>query len=110
MRAGIPALAAAALLAAIYGAQAQDSATTADGAQQNEALRERPDNFSGEKMREPGTTDMGRENDGTITRSRTREDVIREIFSNQRGNESARKHSDEIGKLRESTYPSGPKD
>ena len=110
MRVVIPTAAAVALLSAIYAAQAEDSAAKADGAQQNEALRERPDNFSGEKMREPGTNDMGRENDGTITRSRTREDVVREIFSGQRGNESARKHSDEIGRLRNSTYPSGPKD
>ena len=91
MRVVIPTVATAALLAVIYAAQADDSAPKADEAQQNEALRERPDNLSGEKLRDPGTTDMGRENDDNITRPRTREDVVREILNNQRSNEAAHK-------------------
>lgn len=91
MRVVIPTVATAALLAVIYAAQADDSAPKADEAQQNEALRERPDNLSGEKMRDPGTTDMGRENDDNITRPLTREDVVRDILNNQRSNEAAHK-------------------
>ena len=55
MRVVIPTVATAALLAVIYAAQADDSAPKADEAQQNEALRERPDNLSGENLgtREP---------------------------------------------------------
>ena len=99
MRVVIPTVATAALLAVIYAAQADDSAPKANKAQQSEALRERPDNLSGEKMRDPGTTDMGRENDDNITRPLTREDVVRDILNNQRSNEAANRPWETAGGL-----------
>jgi hypothetical protein len=78
-------LAAMAILTAINSAQAEDRNTTQVQGQQAEPLPEGRENVSGEKLREPGTTDMGRENDDNITRPWTRDDVVRDILRNRPG-------------------------
>ena len=80
-------LATMAILAAIYSVQAEDRNATPVQGQQTEPLHGGRQNVPGEKLREPGTTDMGRENDDNITRPLTRDDVVRDILRNRRDTE-----------------------
>ena len=90
-------LPAIAILAAINSVQAQDRNATQGQAQQSEPSREGRHNVSGEKLREPGTTDAGHENDGSITRPWTRDDVVRDILRTRRGTEGLGNPTSDLG-------------
>ena len=80
---GIALLAAIVLLGATYAVHAEDEKGSSE-VQQDGPLQEQPNTLPADTMREPGTTTTGHEEiDSNITRSRTRDDVIREILSNQ---------------------------
>ena len=80
---GIALLAAIVLLRATYDVHAEDAKGSSE-VQQDGPRQERPNTLPADTMREPGTTTTGHEEiDSNITRSRTRDDVIREILSNQ---------------------------
>jgi len=72
--------AAIALLGTIYCVHAEDSKRPSSEVQQDGPLQERPETPPADTMREPGTTDTGRESDDNITRPRTRDDVVRDIL------------------------------
>ena len=72
------ALAAIALLRAIYAVHAEDAKGP------SEVQQDRPPQEQTDAMREPGTGKTGHvEIDNRITRPRTQDDVIREILSSQ---------------------------
>jgi hypothetical protein len=63
----------------IYGVHAQDAKGPSE-VKQDGPLQERPDTTPADTMREPGTTDTGRESDDNTTRPRTTDDVVRDIL------------------------------
>jgi hypothetical protein len=80
----LTALAAIALLGAIYGVRADDTKGPSPEAKQDAPLQERPDILPDDKKRDPGTTDTAHpEIGGDITRPRSRDDVVRDIFSHR---------------------------
>lgn len=80
---GLALLAPIALLGAIYAAQAQDAKGPSE-VQQDRPHQEQPNTLPADTMREPGTISTGHDEiDSNITRSRTQDDVIREILSSQ---------------------------
>jgi hypothetical protein len=77
-------MAAIGLLAAMYGVRAEDTKGSSPEVKKDAPLQERPDTLPDDKKRDPGTTDTAHpEIGGDITRPRTRDDVVREIFGSR---------------------------
>jgi len=80
---GITLAVAFAVLSAICGAHADDTKGPTPEVKQDGALENRPDTLPPDLTRDKGTTATGHHEDHNITRPRTREDVIRDIFRDQ---------------------------
>jgi hypothetical protein len=77
---GIALAVALVILSAICGARAEDSKGPSSNLKQDGPLTDRPDTLPPDVMRDPGTTATGHHADHNITRPRTRDDVLRDIF------------------------------
>lgn len=73
------------IVSATCGARAEDTKGPSPDLKQDGPLTDRPDTLPAEVTRDPGTTATGHHLGHNTTRSRTREDVLRDIFRDRPG-------------------------